>query len=48
MGQFTPASVASAWRQKAPSDKPEAIYILSVPLIYGQNKEPTSGLEPLT
>jgi hypothetical protein len=37
-----------AWRQKAPGSAPGASSIPSTRLIYGQKREPTSGLEPLT
>ena len=48
MGQFQPRLGDAPVISRSPQHKPEAISILSIPLIYGQNREPTSGLEPLT
>jgi hypothetical protein len=36
MGQFHPRLGGVSVASKAPDDKPEAIPILSIPLIYGQ------------
>jgi hypothetical protein len=35
------------WCQKAHGGEPWASPVPSIPLIYGQKREPTSGLEPL-
>jgi hypothetical protein len=40
--------VVSECCQEAHGDEPVVSPILSIPLMYGKNKEPTSGLEPLT
>jgi hypothetical protein len=48
MEQFRPHLGGVSVASKNPGDKPKAISIPRIRLIYGQNKEPTSGLEPLT